>query len=38
VRLALAIGLAKKWGAHVPAAIPVDVTLIDQAKAKTFSW
>jgi ribose transport system substrate-binding protein len=38
VRLALGIALARKWGAHVPAAIPVDILLVDQAKAKTFSW
>ena len=38
MRLALGIALAKKWGANVPATIPVDITLIDQARAKTFSW
>jgi ribose transport system substrate-binding protein len=38
VRLALGIALAKKWGANVPKAIPVDILLVDQAKAKTFSW
>ncbi|WP_213881613.1 substrate-binding domain-containing protein [Pseudomonas sp. dw_358] len=38
VRLALGVALAKKWGAQVPKAIPVDILLVDQAKAKTFSW
>ena len=38
IRLALGIALAKKWGAQVPASVPVDITLIDQAKAKDFSW
>ncbi|WP_145927224.1 ABC transporter substrate-binding protein [Jeongeupia sp. USM3] len=38
VRLALAIAMAKKWGANVPATVPVDVKLIDKAGAKTFSW
>ncbi|KTB59345.1 substrate-binding domain-containing protein [Pseudomonas allii] len=38
IRLALGIALAKKWGSQVPASIPVDITLIDQAKAKDFSW
>ncbi len=38
VRLALAIGLAKKWGANVPASVPVDVKLVDKVEAKTFSW
>lgn len=38
VRLALAIALAKKWGANVPAVVPVDVKLVDKAAAKTFRW
>ncbi|MFT5590273.1 MAG: ribose transport system substrate-binding protein [Bradyrhizobium sp.] len=38
IRLALGIALAKKWGANVPASVPVDVKLIDKAGAKTFSW
>jgi len=38
IRMALALGLAKSWGAVVPASNPVDVELIDAAKAKTFSW
>ncbi|MGH8781070.1 ABC transporter substrate-binding protein [Paraburkholderia sp.] len=38
VRIALGIALAKKWGANVPKAIPVDVKLIDKDNAKGFSW
>lgn len=38
IRLAIGIALAKKWGANVPAAVPVDVKLIDAEGAKTFSW
>lgn len=38
IRLALALALAKKWGAEVPKVLPVDVELIDATKAKTFSW
>ncbi|MFP8965666.1 ABC transporter substrate-binding protein [Pokkaliibacter sp. CJK22405] len=38
VRIGLAMALAKKWGANVPKAVPVDVTLIDREGAKTFSW
>jgi len=38
VRLALAIALAKKWGANVPATVPVDVKLVDKDAAKSFSW
>lgn len=38
VRLALGVALAKKWGANVPATIPVDVKLIDKKLAPTFSW
>lgn len=38
VRLALGIALAKHWGANVPASVPVDVALIDRAKASSFSW
>lgn len=38
VRLALGIALAKKWGANVPATVPVDVKLIDKAQAPNFSW
>lgn len=38
IRIALGIALAKKWGANVPATIPVDVKLIDAEGAKTFSW
>lgn len=38
VRIGLAMGLAKYWGAKVPEAVPVDVTLIDKQKAPGFSW
>lgn len=38
IRLAIGIALAKKWGSNVPAAVPVDVKLIDAEGAKTFSW
>jgi ribose transport system substrate-binding protein len=38
IRLALAIAMAKKWGANVPAVIPVDVKLVDKDGAKSFSW
>ncbi|AHE33364.1 substrate-binding domain-containing protein [Burkholderia pseudomallei] len=38
IRLAIGIGLAKKWGANVPKAIPVDVKRIDKGNANTFSW
>ena len=38
IRLAIAMGLAKKWGANVPATVPVDVKLIDADGAKTFTW
>ncbi|WP_395349775.1 ABC transporter substrate-binding protein [Variovorax sp. UC122_21] len=38
IRLAIGIALARKWGANVPAAVPVDVKLIDAEGAKSFSW
>lgn len=38
VRLALGLALAKKWGSQIPKTIPVDIALIDQSKAKDFSW
>jgi len=38
VRIALGIAYAKKWGANVPKAIPVDVKMIDKSNAKGFSW
>jgi ribose transport system substrate-binding protein len=38
IRLAIGIALAKKWGANVPATVPVDVKLIDAEGAKTFTW
>lgn len=38
IRLALGVALAKKWGAATPAAVPVDIKLIDKAQAAGFSW
>lgn len=38
VRIGLAMGLAKHWGARVPETVPVDITLIDKQKAAGFSW
>ena len=38
VRLGLGVALAKHWGSKVPATIPVDIALIDRAKASNFSW
>lgn len=38
LRIGFGIALAKYWGAHVPAVIPVDVKLIDKSNAKGFSW
>ena len=38
IRLAIGIALAKKWGANVPAAVPVDVKIIDAEGAKTLTW
>ena len=38
VRIALGVALAKKWGANVPKAIPVDVKMVDKSNAKGFSW
>lgn len=39
VRLGLGLGLAKHWGATTaPAEIPIDVELIDRAKAADFAW
>ena len=38
VRIALGIAYAKKWGANVPKAIPVDVKMIDRSNEKGFSW
>lgn len=38
VRIGLAMGLAKKWGATVPKEVPLDVKLVDAAQAKTFHW
>ena len=39
VRVGLALALAHKWGARVvPAAVPIDVRVVDSANAKDFSW
>lgn len=38
IRIGLGVALAKHWGAHVPATVPVDVTLIEKANAKGFAW
>lgn len=38
VRVALAIALAKHWGADVPKHIPIDVKLLTAENAKGFSW
>ncbi len=38
VRIGLGIALAKKWGATVPAQIPIDVKQIDPSNAKGFHW
>ncbi len=38
VRIAIGIALAKKWGANVPATIPIDVKMVDATEAKTFHW
>ncbi|SDG82734.1 substrate-binding domain-containing protein [Paraburkholderia phenazinium] len=38
VRIAVGVALAKKWGANVPKAIPVDVKLVDKSNARGFSW
>ena len=38
IRIAIGMALAKKWGANVPAHVPVEVKLIDKEGAKTFTW
>lgn len=38
IRIAIGMALAKKWGANVPAHVPVEVKLIDKDGAKTFTW
>lgn len=38
IRIALGVALARKWGATVPKAIPVDVKMVDKTNAKGFSW
>ena len=38
IRIALGIALAKRWGANVPAEIPVNVKLLTVENAQGFSW
>jgi len=38
VRIAFGIALAKFLGAHVPAAVPVDVLPLTKDNAKDFKW
>lgn len=38
VRIALGIALAKKWGANVPASVPLDVKLLTPENAAGFAW
>ena len=38
IRIAIGMALAKKWGANVPAHVPVEVKLIDAEGAKTYTW
>ena len=39
VRIGLAMALAKYWGAKsVPAAVPIDVLVVDRKNAGSFSW
>lgn len=38
IRLALGIALAKKWGANVPAVVPLDVKLLTPENAAGFAW
>jgi ribose transport system substrate-binding protein len=38
VRIALGLALAKRWGAAVPAVVPVDVKLLTPENAAGFSW
>ena len=39
VRIGLALGLAKYWGARaVPAALPIDVLVVDRKNAGSFAW
>lgn len=39
VRIGLAMALAKSWGAKiVPAAVPIDVRVVDKSNASGFAW
>lgn len=38
VRIALGLALAKRWGANVPAEIPIDVKLLTADNARGFHW
>ena len=38
VRIALGLALAKRWGAQVPAQIPLDVKLLTPENARGFAW
>ena len=39
VRIGLALALARYWGAKtVPAAVPIDVLVVDKKNAGSFSW
>ncbi len=38
IRVALGLGLAKYWGADIPAQIPLDVKLLTSENAQGFAW
>jgi ribose transport system substrate-binding protein len=38
VRIALGIALARRWGAQVPAVVPIDVKLLTPENARGFAW
>ena len=38
IRVALGLGLAKYWGAEIPAEIPLDVKLLTSENAQGFAW
>lgn len=38
IRVALGLGLAKYWGADIPAQIPLDVKLLTPENAQGFAW
>lgn len=38
IRVALGLGLAKYWGAEIPAQIPLDVKLLTAENAQGFAW